>query len=111
MSNTIYCNTVVINNHTPKPTYKEILASPYDQPTIRAAQVPFYPNRSPLDCKRPNNDRSVRVKNHAEKKWEKNLYGETRPTTTTTTTTMVIIILAVAYYTSILYFKFSVERQ
>ena len=56
MSNNIYCNTVVINNHTPKPTYKEILASPYGQPTVRAAQVPFYPNRSPLDCKRPNND-------------------------------------------------------
>ena len=56
MSNTIYCNTVVINNHTPTPTYKEILASPHDQPTAGAAKVPFYPNRSPLDCKRSNND-------------------------------------------------------
>ena len=56
MSNTIYCNTVVINNTTMKPTYKEILASPYDQLTVGAAHPPFNPNRSPLDCKRPNNN-------------------------------------------------------
>ena len=86
MSNTIYCNTVVINNHPPRPTYKEILASPIDQPTAGAAKVPFDPNRSPMNIRCSNNNKLVQYG-----VWciVHNTYHIVVLTTTTTTTTMI----------------------